>query len=849
MRNNFRIITFLYLLFCASRVFAIEAPSDLITHSQPQDGCVVLSWTPVPAAAEYRVYRGTALGAYSLAATTTRLSFIDDGFAEDATNYYVVRAYAGEESANSNAVSFTPQQLILSPQRIVVIVNDNVPDSVEVGEYYAQQRSVPSGNICHVTTVATETCSGAEYAALAAQVNSFLDSNGLRDSTYCLLTTFGIPLRRTDNNTAVDSNLATLRTGATANDYYNAGSTLPSRYDGSYSVYMVTRLDATNKNIAKGLVDKALAAEANADFYTSGIGVFDARRHPYNNSYTIGSLYAREAFTAARRIGLATYFDDDDGVIREGKVTDTVILYWGWYTHYYGGIDQRYGGAGTPPLTFDELEDPFTFSTGAVAIHLESETCGTIRNSNPDTWSAHQWVPWMVNYKGITATGGAVAEPFLSWYCRGDRFVETLTKGYTFAEAAYIATPTLNWMMCYVGDPLYVPFGKRLKNHCRVFGKLPAYQNTTAESRYNEIGEDAPDTTFFSTAFGIVNIHNYGAGTQHRYVLDYPKTFHAEGGPVPAGAEVVSARLLMRAHHNANDAGTLNFYRITDPDGKGAWKQSMADTAPNVGVSWAYRDASTGLAWDNASTGGGTYSAGDVIAHTAGMSWRKLLDVDVTAHVQAWASGAVNHGWVIGFPSSGHGDSFWGGDYTEAPVDAPLLEVFWNAGPVANAGADTVAMVGELLAFDGTGSYDPDFGPNALSYSWDFDASDGIQVDATGASPTHVFGAAGTYTVTLTVSDGKTQAQDTVSVNVSGTDVSPPLVNITHVVLAGDVSDDMNCPAELAINGSIAVPVSVAGLNGTWTTDAIAAAGGGTFTISGSDTNNNTQAVAVVVTE
>ena len=53
-----------------------------------------------------------------------------------------------------------------------------------------------------------------------------------------------------------------------------------------------------------------------------------------------------------------------------------------------------------------------------------------------------------------------------------------------------------------------------------------------------------------------------------------------------------------------------------------------------------------------------------------------------------------------------------------------------NRPPVAEAGQDISANVGEYVHLDGTGSHDPD--GDELSYSWDFDASDGIGADAAG---------------------------------------------------------------------------------------------------------------------
>jgi hypothetical protein len=69
--------------------------------------------------------------------------------------------------------------------------------------------------------------------------------------------------------------------------------------------------------------------------------------------------------------------------------------------------------------------------------------------------------------------------------------------------------------------------------------------------------------------------------------------------------------------------------------------------------------------------------------------------------------------------------------------------------PSAAASVDrTSALTGELLAFGGTGSSDPDPG-DALTYSWSFD--DGST--ASGQDVTHAFTTAGSHTATLTVTD------------------------------------------------------------------------------------------------
>jgi len=75
-----------------------------------------------------------------------------------------------------------------------------------------------------------------------------------------------------------------------------------------------------------------------------------------------------------------------------------------------------------------------------------------------------------------------------------------------------------------------------------------------------------------------------------------------------------------------------------------------------------------------------------------------------------------------------------------------------NSNPVALAnGSPTSGPVPLAVAFDGSGSSDPDTG-DVLSYSWDF--GDGSPI-AAGVKNTHTYLSAGQYVAKLTVSDGK----------------------------------------------------------------------------------------------
>ena len=108
-----------------------------------------------------------------------------------------------------------------------------------------------------------------------------------------------------------------------------------------------------------------------------------------------------------------------------------------------------------------------------------------------------------------------------------------------------------------------------------------------------------------------------------------------------------------------------------------------------------------------------------------------------------------------------------------------------NAAPTANLTASLASGTAPLsVAFNGSTSFDPD---GAISsYAWDF--HDGTT--ATGATPSHVFGAPGTYVVTLTVTDNS----GALGFDETTITVREP----TRLVYSGDTSGDYNDTARLA---------------------------------------------------
>ena len=94
-----------------------------------------------------------------------------------------------------------------------------------------------------------------------------------------------------------------------------------------------------------------------------------------------------------------------------------------------------------------------------------------------------------------------------------------------------------------------------------------------------------------------------------------------------------------------------------------------------------------------------------------------------------------------------------------------------NQSPVANAGGPYSAAVGAPVTLDGSASRDPD--GSIASYAWNF----GNGTSGSGATPSATYATAGTFTVTLTVTDNSgatNQASTTVTVTPN---TQPPVAN------------------------------------------------------------------------
>jgi uncharacterized protein (TIGR03790 family) len=366
---------------------------------------------------------------------------------------------------------------------VVIVYNTRVPESKAVADYYAARRLVPTNQIFGFALSTNEDMSRTEFRdALQKPLAQALKKRKLwqmgqtivRATTnspgrvewkpvtskirYALLC-YGVPLRiEKDPNftelgmenlrpemrrdeAAVDSELALLPlieeklplAGPLRNPVYTTTNT--AKLNPTNGVLLVTRLDGPTPGVARGLVDKALQAEADGLW---GRAYFDLRNIT-DPACKLGDDWIRAASEMCRRVGFETVVDENPGTFPAGFPMSQIALYMGWYD-----------GNASGPFAQPTVE----FMPGAFAYHLHSYSAATLRSTS------QYWVGPLLA-KGATITMGCVAEPYLSGTPDLGVFTARLIfYGFTFGEAAYAAQPVLSWQTTVVGDPLYRPFGK-----------------------------------------------------------------------------------------------------------------------------------------------------------------------------------------------------------------------------------------------------------------------------------------------------------------------------------------------------------------------------------------------------
>ena len=347
---------------------------------------------------------------------------------------------------------------------VAVLFNSKLPESEAVAQHYAKLRGVPAGHLIGLPLSDGHTISRREFTTkleqpLAAELAKRKLLDGKTASIRYLVLCWGVPIRvdkddalneegRTQaaaplrrNEASVDSELAMLpqlgqlrkRYGIVTNPAFR--QTDAKQISPANGVLMAARLDGPSAELAKRLVDRAIAAEANGLWGRAYIDL----RGISTGQFKIGDDRLRKVAEIMRRSGFATVVDDKPETLPVGFPASHIAFYAGWYGINVEGVF---------------AESTVEFMPGAIAYHLHSFNGSMIRDAHA------RWIGPFIN-KGVTATFGSVFEPYLELTPDQPLFFSRLIQsGFTFGEAGYAATRALSWQTVFVGDPLYRPFGK-----------------------------------------------------------------------------------------------------------------------------------------------------------------------------------------------------------------------------------------------------------------------------------------------------------------------------------------------------------------------------------------------------
>jgi uncharacterized protein (TIGR03790 family) len=387
----------------------------------------------------------------------------------------------------------------LEPSEILVIANSDSEASVRIAQYYCQKRAVPLGNILTLPlggNLRYDISRDGYDKYLVKPIRAKLYTREFAGRIKCLLTTYGVPVKVGKREPLKDKQLELkqlekrkqqaketlerVQRGGTADaarakEFLERELTvlqleidriLGTQTDASvdselsmvlfddyelhlwqsnklkkggllfdFGTLMVCRLDGPGENIALGLIDKAITAERKG---LNGVAYIDSGYSETMNAkapYVEFDKSLRETANILRQRTTMKVVEESTKKLFAPGACPRAAIYCGWYS-------------------LEKYIDAFDFVDGAIGYHISSLEAVDLRDPN-----STQWCPAMLAH-GISATLGAVAEPYLHSFPKPDEFFSELLDGQCLVEAYYHSAPFNSWRLLLIGDPLYTPFKK-----------------------------------------------------------------------------------------------------------------------------------------------------------------------------------------------------------------------------------------------------------------------------------------------------------------------------------------------------------------------------------------------------
>ena len=383
--------------------------------------------------------------------------------------------------------------LALEPSEVLVVANRDMEGSVDLAGYYMEKRGIPASHLLSLPLSLNETMARAEYDnVLVKGVLKSLETLKPAHRIDAIVLMYGVPLKvapppltsevqarlhtyresqkagvkngaepdadvggieqenkemrqkirdllNTNQRAAVDSELSLVKVekydleGWIKNPYYLGFQ----GQDGAISkneVLLVCRLDGPDVATVRRVIDDRVWAEENG---LQGLAYFDARwpepvkSHGLDGYQVYDSSLHRAAETVEQRIEVV--LEATEALFPEKGCPDAA-MYCGWYS-------------------LGNYIDSFEWQRGAVAYHIASSECSTLRKKESSVWCLKMLE------KGVAATIGPVYEPYVQGFPVPHVFFNQLVEGYmSLGESYLVSLPYLSWQMVLVGDPLYQPF-------------------------------------------------------------------------------------------------------------------------------------------------------------------------------------------------------------------------------------------------------------------------------------------------------------------------------------------------------------------------------------------------------
>src|SRR5215471_12515960 len=230
---------------------------------------------------------------------------------------------------------YTPGQApVPLNDRVLVVVNSGDSESRSVAQHYMRVRQIPAGNLCSISPGAIEYIKQGEYESrVRAPIRKCLEVVGRQKILYIVFS-YHTPyvVMENERGLALDSFVADIwdeyaagRPGneVSSHPYFSQAQSQGNVYAplvplaayregrGAMNIYSVWRLDAATAALARGLVDKALIAEAEG---LSGKGCFDLQFAPAETmpdyAAAAGDWDIHQSAEMARRAGFEVIEDE-----------------------------------------------------------------------------------------------------------------------------------------------------------------------------------------------------------------------------------------------------------------------------------------------------------------------------------------------------------------------------------------------------------------------------------------------------------------------------------------------------------------------------------------------------------